>query len=98
MQARSLSKSSARIADRFHLLWDPHPFPCACWRAVFPARVDEPEERAMSDIAVNERLQGLHPNPRGYNVVHRNIYNVHQRVAARFRANRVFLAGDSSHL
>jgi 3-(3-hydroxy-phenyl)propionate hydroxylase len=30
--------------------------------------------------------------------VHRNIYNVHQRVATRFRENRVFLAGDSSHL
>ena len=68
------------------------------WRAVFPARVDEPEEEAMSDAAVNERLQGLHPNPAGYNVVHRNIYNVHQRVATRFRENRVFLAGDSSHL
>jgi 3-(3-hydroxy-phenyl)propionate hydroxylase len=68
------------------------------WRAVFPSRVDEPEEEAMSDAAVNERLQGLHPNPRGYTIVHRNIYNVHQRVAARFRVNRVFLAGDSCHL
>ena len=68
------------------------------WRAVFPARVDEPEDEAMSDVAVNERLQGLHPNPRGYTVLHRNIYNVHQRVAGRFRVNRVFLAGDSSHL
>jgi 3-(3-hydroxy-phenyl)propionate hydroxylase len=68
------------------------------WRAVFPARVDEPEEEAMSDAAVNERLQGLYPNPAGYTVLHRNIYNVHQRVATRFRENRVFLAGDSSHL
>ncbi len=68
------------------------------WRAVFPARTDEPDDEAMSDSAVNERLQGLHANPGGYNVVHRNIYNVHQRVAARFRINRVFLAGDSSHL
>jgi 3-(3-hydroxy-phenyl)propionate hydroxylase len=68
------------------------------WRAVFPARVDEPEDEAMSDPAVNERRQGLHSNPRGYTVVHRNMYNVHQRVAARFRVNRVFLAGDASHL
>ena len=68
------------------------------WRAVFPARTDEPDDEAMSDSAVNERLQGLHANPGGYNVVHRNIYNVHQRVAARFRINRVFLAGNSSHL
>src|SRR5436853_5597359 len=40
------------------------------WRAVFPARVDEPEEEAMSDAAVNERLQGLYPNPAGYTVLH----------------------------
>jgi 3-(3-hydroxy-phenyl)propionate hydroxylase len=68
------------------------------WRAVFPTHVDEPDDEAMSDAAVNERLQGLHPSPKGYTIVHRNIYNVHQRVAARFRVNRAFLAGDSSHL
>jgi 3-(3-hydroxy-phenyl)propionate hydroxylase len=30
--------------------------------------------------------------------VHRNLYNVHQRVAATFRKGRVFLAGDSAHV
>ena len=31
-------------------------------------------------------------------IVHRNLYNVHQRVAASFRKGRVFLAGDSAHV
>jgi len=38
------------------------------------------------------------PLARGYNVVHRNLYKVHQRVAATFRKGRVFLAGDSAHV
>ena len=35
---------------------------------------------------------------RSYDIVHRNLYNVHQRVAASFRKGRVFLAGDSAHV
>jgi 3-(3-hydroxy-phenyl)propionate hydroxylase len=31
-------------------------------------------------------------------VVHRNLYNVHQRVAASFRQGRVFLVGDAAHV
>jgi len=68
------------------------------WRAVFPTRVDETDEQALSDAGAMARLQGLHPNPGGYDLVHRNLYNVHQRVAARFRVGRVFLAGDSGHV
>ena len=33
-----------------------------------------------------------------YNVVHRNLYKVHQRVAATFHQGGVFLAGDSAHV
>ena len=31
-------------------------------------------------------------------IIHRNLYNVHQRVAASFRKGRVFLAGDCAHV
>ena len=68
------------------------------WRAVFPTRKDETDEAALSDAGAHARLQGLCPNPGGYDLVHRNIYNVHQRVAAKFRVGRVFLAGDSGHV
>ena len=36
------------------------------------------------------RLQRFFPKTGAYPVVHRNIYNVHQRVAASFRKGRVF--------
>ncbi|MBP7566673.1 MAG: FAD-dependent monooxygenase [Burkholderiaceae bacterium] len=68
------------------------------WRAVFPTRENETDEEALSDAAVMARLSGVDPSCRLEDVVHRNIYNVHQRVAGKFRVGRIFLAGDSSHL
>ena len=68
------------------------------WRAVFPTRVEESDEQALGDESTFSRLQKVFPLPRRYNVVHRNLYKVHQRVAATFRRGRVFLAGDSAHV
>jgi len=68
------------------------------WRAVFPTRVEESDEQALGDDSTYSRLQKVFPLPRRYNVVHRNLYKVHQRVAATFRRGRVFLAGDSAHV
>ena len=68
------------------------------WRAVFPTRVEESDEEALSDASTYSRLQRVFPLSRRYNVVHRNLYKVHQRVAATFRRGRVFLAGDSAHV
>ena len=68
------------------------------WRAVFPTRVEESDEEALGDESTYARLQRVFPLARGYNVVHRNLYKVHQRVAATFRRGRVFLAGDSAHV
>lgn len=68
------------------------------WRAVFPSGVDETEDIAFSDEAVNRRLQNVFPKDTPYDVLHKNIYRVHQRVAATFRKGRVFLAGDSAHV
>ena len=68
------------------------------WRAVFPTRVEESDEEALGDESTYSRLQRVYPLERGYTVVHRNLYKVHQRVAATFRKGRVFLAGDSAHV
>jgi len=68
------------------------------WRAVFPTRVEESDEEALGDESTYSRLQRVFPLARRYNVVHRNLYKVHQRVAATFRKGRVFLAGDSAHV
>ncbi len=68
------------------------------WRAVLPVPADERDEEALTDATVQARLQGVFPMAEPYDVVHRNLYRVHQRVAAKFRTGRVFLAGDSAHV
>jgi 3-(3-hydroxy-phenyl)propionate hydroxylase len=52
----------------------------------------------MSDVAVQARLQTFFPAAKPYEVVHRNLYVTHQRVAGAFRKGRVLLAGDAAHV
>jgi 3-(3-hydroxy-phenyl)propionate hydroxylase len=68
------------------------------WRVLFPTRLEETDEQALSEESVQGRLQRFFPKPGPYPVVHRNPYNVHQRVAESFGQGRVFLAGDSAHV
>jgi 3-(3-hydroxy-phenyl)propionate hydroxylase len=68
------------------------------WRVLFPTRADESDEQALDADAVEGRLQKFFPKGGRYPVVHRNLYNVHQRVAASFGRGRVFLAGDCAHV
>jgi len=68
------------------------------WRVVFPTRREESDDEALSDAGVQGRLQRFFPKPKPYEVVHRNLYKAHQRVAATFRKGRVLLAGDAAHV
>lgn len=68
------------------------------WRSVFPTRPGDTDESVFADAAVERRLQKFFPKDGSYPIVHRNIYNVHQRVAASFGKGRVFLAGDAAHV
>lgn len=68
------------------------------WRVVFPTSPDEPDDEAVSDASAQARLRRVLPVDDPIPVTHRNIYRVHQRVAARFRVGRVFLAGDAAHV
>jgi 3-(3-hydroxy-phenyl)propionate hydroxylase len=68
------------------------------WRVLFPTRAEETDEQALNADAVEGRLQKFFPKLGRYPVVHRNLYNVHQRVAASFGKGRVFLAGDCAHV
>jgi 3-(3-hydroxy-phenyl)propionate hydroxylase len=72
--------------------------PPGLWRTVFPAGAEEPEAEIMSDSGVQARIQSFFPLPRPYEIVHRNLYVTHQRVAETFRKGRVLLAGDSAHI
>ena len=67
------------------------------WRCLFPTH-DESDEDILSDASAQRRLQGILQRKDDYPVVQRSLYRVHQRVATRYRAGRVFLAGDSAHI
>ncbi|MYH71721.1 MAG: FAD-dependent monooxygenase [Acidimicrobiia bacterium] len=68
------------------------------WRALFPVGDDETDAEALSDQSVQRRLRGIVNREEPYEVVHRTIYRVHQRVADRFLVGRVVLMGDAAHI
>src|SRR3954463_10318427 len=68
------------------------------WRAMFPTRAEESEAEILSDAAIERRLQRVHARPTRYEIAHRTLYSVHQRIAETYRRGRVFLAGDAAHL
>ena len=68
------------------------------WRAMFPTRAEEDESQILSDESIEKRLRRVHAKPGRYEIVHRTLYSVHQRVAQTYRKGRVFLAGDAAHL
>jgi 3-(3-hydroxy-phenyl)propionate hydroxylase len=72
--------------------------PPGLWRTVFPAGAEQAEADIMSDAGVQARIQSFFPSPRPYDIVHRNLYVTHQRVAETFRKGRVLLAGDAAHV
>lgn len=72
--------------------------PPGLWRTVFPANAEVAEESLLGDEVVQARLQRFFPKSEPYDIVHRNLYTTHQRVAATFRKGRVLLAGDSAHV
>lgn len=68
------------------------------WRVVFPTDPEEDEADLFDDQSIEDRLQGFHPKPDPYQVVHRNLYEVHQRVASSYRDGRILVAGDAAHI
>jgi 3-(3-hydroxy-phenyl)propionate hydroxylase len=72
--------------------------PPGLWRTVFPSNGSDAESELLGDTAVQTRLQNFFPAARPYDIVHRNLYVTHQRVAATFRKGRVLLAGDAAHV
>lgn len=72
--------------------------PPGYWRTVFPTSPDEDEKVLLSrDYAIN-RLERFLRRKKPYEIVHTNLYNVHQRVASSYRNGRVLLVGDAAHI
>ncbi|MGH6771774.1 MAG: FAD-dependent oxidoreductase [Xanthobacteraceae bacterium] len=72
--------------------------PPGLWRTVFPTDSTTPEAELTADTAAQALMHKFFPAPYDYEIVHRNLYVTHQRVAATFRKGRVLLAGDSAHV
>ena len=68
------------------------------WRTLFPTREGEDEEEALSDEGLQKRLQSVLPRDEPYEIAHRTLYRIHQRVADTYRMGRICLAGDAAHL
>jgi 3-(3-hydroxy-phenyl)propionate hydroxylase len=74
-----------------------HEGPPGLWRIVLPVDPEKDEAELLSEEAVQAKMQKFFPKPEPYDIVHRKLYSVHQRVAETFRKGRVLLAGDASH-
>jgi 3-(3-hydroxy-phenyl)propionate hydroxylase len=72
--------------------------PPGLWRTVYPTDPAQNEEDILSDAGVQARMQSFFPSPQPYEIIHRNLYVTHQRVAETFRQGRVLLAGDAAHV
>lgn len=70
------------------------------WRVLLPTAPEEAadESRMLDPARIEERMQGVQPNPAGYEIRHRTAYRVHERVAETYAKGRVFLAGDAAHI
>ncbi len=68
------------------------------WRVHFPTNIDDAPDKVLSDEHIQTQMQKFLPRDQPYEIVHRTLYTVHQRVAATFRAGRAMLAGDSAHV
>ncbi len=68
------------------------------WRCVFPAKTEESDEEVMGDAWIRARFAECFPDIGEIEIVHRNMYNVHQRVAGCFYKGRIAIAGDAAHV
>ena len=68
------------------------------WRVVFPVDAESPADAIFEERAVQARIQGFHRKDGDYDVIHRNLYNVHQRVASCYRDGKLLIAGDAAHI
>lgn len=69
-----------------------------CWRVMFEVTDGPSDEEVVTDEFITGRLSALfdsHPLPQ---VLSRQVYRVHQRVATQFRQGPVVLIGDAAHV
>ena len=68
------------------------------WRVLIPTKPEDTNEKLLSEEWVQDRLQHIAPKKGDFEVGHRTLYNVHQRVASTYRKGRVLIGGDAAHI
>ncbi|WP_372734125.1 FAD-dependent oxidoreductase [Nocardioides sp.] len=68
------------------------------WRILFPTDPASADALETDPVRVQERLRGVADLGRDWDLLHASLYNVHQRVADRFRTGHVVLVGDAAHV
>ena len=68
------------------------------WRVLLPTDASFTTDQLKDPAAMQARLQGVCPNPDGYEIMHATDYRVNERVARTYIGGRIFLAGDAAHV
>ncbi len=69
------------------------------WRVLIPTDpAVEDDALFLSDAWIQDRLQHMAPHDTPYEIGHRTLYRVHQRVATTYQRGRVLIAGDAAHI
>ena len=68
------------------------------WRNLFPVMTDDSDDVVTSEAHIRRLIDDCFSFAGDLEIVHRNLYTVHQRVAESFHKGRVLLAGDSGHI
>ena len=69
------------------------------WRVLWPTDPNETDmDQYLTDEHIQGRLKHLYDKGDDYDIGHRTLYNVHQRVAETYYKGRVVLVGDACHI
>ena len=68
------------------------------WRVMFPVQRDEKDVDIFNAESIENRMQWVQASSDTFEVAHKTLYNVHQRVATEYRKGRIFLIGDAAHI
>ncbi len=89
------SVSYVADAEEWYFLLE---IPDGLWRCMFPTRAEETDDDILSDPCIQARMKRIYNPGAPYDVVHKTLYNVHQRVADTYRVGRILLTGDAAHI
>lgn len=68
------------------------------WRISLHPPEGQGIDAAMQDDAIRAQVRAVLPDATDIDIQEKRVYRVHRRIASRYRAGRLFLAGDAAHL